>query len=185
MALGITYEPISGKTVTRGFCCGEKELDKFFTRGGALKDHEQGTILTTCAYLPGIAAPDGYYSIATVSEEATILPSKYHSFGKGEHFPALQLVYLAVHRRHQRCGIGISMAGAVVEMFANVGQRLGIPHLILVPINEEVIAFYEERLGFTCYKNRDRMYLPLQDAVDAMRTPPASETGDLFDEPSG
>lgn len=180
MALDLSYRPIDVQTITRGFSCGERELDQFFARK-ALKVHHEGTILTTCAYLPGIAAPVGFFSIASVAEEVANLPGKYHRFGKGEHFPALQLVYLAVHRRHQGRDIGISMAGAVIELFASAGQTLGLPQLILVPINEQVIPFYEEQLGFTCYNNRCRMYLSLLEAVDAMKTPAASATGDLFE----
>jgi ribosomal protein S18 acetylase RimI-like enzyme len=130
--------------------------------------------------MPGIATPVGFYSIATVAESVKHLPGKYHLFGGGDYFPAMQLVYLGVDRRHQGREIGTSMAGAVVALFADVGQRLGIPHLILVPINNDVIRFYRDRLGFSCYKGTDRMYLPLQSAVDAMRAPPESETGDLF-----
>lgn len=74
------------------------------------------------------------------------------------------------------------MAGAVIELFADTGQKLGVPNLVLVPINDEVIPFYEE-LGFICYRDRCRMYLPLRDAVEAMNTPPANDTGDLFDLP--
>lgn len=74
------------------------------------------------------------------------------------------------------------MAGAVAELFAEIGPRIGLPQLILVPINEEVIPFYEEQLGFTCYMDRCRMYLPLQDALDAMSTPAASDTADFFEE---
>ena len=73
------------------------------------------------------------------------------------------------------------MAGAVTELFAQIGPVIGLPQLILVPINENVIPFYEEQLGFTCYNDRSRMYLSLRDALDAMATPAASDTGDLFD----
>lgn len=182
MALDLSYQPIDEETDTKGFCCGERELDRFFARK-AKKQHERGTILTTCAYLPGIAPPIGFYSIASVAEEVVNLPDlPYHRLGEIEHFPAMQLVYLAVQRPHQGRGIGAAMAGAVIELFADVGQRIGLPHLILVPINEEVIPFYQDLLGFSCYKERGRMYLPLRDAVLAMKTPPANETGELFED---
>jgi hypothetical protein len=128
-----------------------------------------------------MAAPVGFYSVASVAEEVRNLPGRYHGFGRGEYFPCLQLVYLAVHGPQKGRGIGLSMAGAVTELFAQVGPLIGIPHLILVPINDEVIPFYENQLGFTCYMNRSRMYLPLQAALDAARTPAADATGDLFE----
>ena len=180
MALDLSYRPIEADTITIGFRCGEPTLDQFLARK-AWKHHQRGTILTTCAYLPGMIAPVGFYSIASVAEEVRNLPGSYHLLGRGEYFPALQLVYLAVRRDHQRREIGTSMAGAVTELFAEIGPKIGLPHLILVPINEGVVAFYEDQLGFTCYMNRGRMYLPLQSALDAMSVPPASETGDLFE----
>jgi GNAT superfamily N-acetyltransferase len=181
MALDLSYRAIDADTATRDFRCGERELDQFFARK-AKKQHDRGTILTTCSYLPGIAAPVGFYSIASVAEEVRNLPNRpYHRLGDCEHFPAMQLVYLAVHRAHQGRGIGSAMAGAVIELFADAGQKLGIPHLILVPINDDVIPFYEGQLGFTCYRDRCMMFLPLRDAVLAMQTPPANETGDLFE----
>lgn len=174
MPLDLSYRPIEATTITAGFRCGERELDRFFA-GEALRHHKRGTILTTCAYLPGIVAPVGFYSVASVAEEVRNLPGQYHRFGAGENFPCLQLVYLAVHIAHQGRGIGISMAGAVTELFAEVGPKIGLPCLILVPINEGVIPFYEDQLGFTCYQNRSRMYLTLAEALDAMGAPPAAD----------
>lgn len=182
LVLNLSYQPIEASTITSGFRCGARELDQFFAKK-AKKQHERGTILTTCAFLPGIGAPVGFYSIASVAEEIQNLPDRpYHRLGDCDHFPALQLVYLAVHHAHQGRGIGSAMAGAVIELFANVGQTIGIPYLILVPINDEVIPFYEDQLGFICYRDRCRMHLPLRDAVLAMRTPPANDTGKLFED---
>lgn len=172
MALELTYRHIDDATVTQGFRCGERELDRFFG-GSAKRAHDRGTILTTCAYMPGIAAPVGYYSVASVAEEVRHLPGhSYHLFGSGGHFPCLQLVYLAVNQPQQGQGIGTSMAGAVTELFADIGPKIGLPHLILVPINDNVIPFYEG-LGFNCYLGTARMFLPLQSALEAMSTPPA------------
>jgi len=180
VALDLSYRPMDAETQTQGFCCGARKLDRFLTSGKALRDHRAGTILTTCAYLPGIVPPVGFYSIASVAETVKHLPGTYRLFGGDDYFPAMQLVYLGVHGTHQGQDIGTSMAGAVVSLFADVGQKLGLPHLILVPINDEVIPFYRDRLGFRCYKGTSRMYLPLQLAVDAMSTPPENDTGELF-----
>jgi len=175
----LTYRPLDAATITRGFTCGEREIDRWFARD-ALRDHERGIILTTCAFLPRIEAPVGFYSVATVAEDVKKLSARYHPFGGG-YFPCLQMVYLAVHRAHQGRDIGTTLAGAVTALFAEIGPKIGLPHLILVPINEDVIPFYEDQLGFTCYMDRCRMYLPLQAALDAMSTPPVSETGNLFE----
>jgi GNAT superfamily N-acetyltransferase len=165
----LTYRPLAADTITREFTCGEDEIDRWF-RNEALADHERGTILTTCAYLPGVASPAGFYSLASVAEEVSQLPGHdYHRFGKGEHFPCLQLVYLAVHRRYQRRGIGTSMVGAVLELFAEIGPKIGLPHLILVPINDDVISYYQDQLGFEPYHKDTRMFYPLQAALQAVQ----------------
>ena len=167
MALNLTYRPLADDTITTGFSCGEIEIDRWFARE-ALLEQERRTILTTCAYLPGIASPVGFYALASVAEEVCQLPDHdYHLFGKGDYFPCLQLVFLAVHRRHQRHGIGTSMVGAVLELFAEIGPRIGLPHLILVPINEDVVPYYQDQLGFTPYRKGDRMFYPLQAALEA------------------
>jgi GNAT superfamily N-acetyltransferase len=180
LPLDLSYRPIDEATITAGFSCGEKELDRFFS-DKALKDHNNGTIRTTCSYLSGVDRPVGFYSLATVAERSRLLKAKYHALFDSQHFPCLQLVYLAVHRSHQRAGIGTAMVGAVIEAFASIGTTIGLPCLILVPINDAVIPFYEDQLGFTCYMNRQRMYLTLADAIDAMATPPASDDAPTLD----
>lgn len=115
-----------------GFACGEHEIDSWFAKE-ALKEQDKGTILTTCAYLPGVASPVGFYALASVAEEVKSLKGEYHRFGQGHHFPCLQLVFLAVHVRYQRQQIGTSMVGAVTSLFAEVGPKIGLPHMILVP----------------------------------------------------
>jgi len=165
--LALTYEILSEATIRTGFSCGEHEIDSWFAKD-ALKEHRKGTILTTCAYLPGIASPAGFYALASVAEEVSALKGQYHRFGRGQYFPCLQLVFLAVHKRYQRKGIGTSMVGAVTSLFADIGPKIGLPHLILVPINDEVIPYYRDHLGFECYKKDSRMFLSLQAALDAV-----------------
>lgn len=168
MALDLTYRPLSPDTIMKGFTCGEGEIDRWFARE-ALRDQDRGTILTTCAYLPEIASPAGFYALASVAEEVRHLPDHdYHHFGKGDYFPCLQLAYLAVHSRYQGRGIGTSMAGGVIELFADIGPKIGLPHLILVPINDGVVPYYRDQLGFQCYHKRTRMFLPLQAALQAV-----------------
>jgi len=169
-SLHLSYRPIDEETITKGFSCGEQEIDRFFVQD-ALAEHKLGTIKTTCAYLPGIASPVGFFALASVCEETTQLPGKYHNLGSPRVFPCLQMVFLAVHTRNQGKGVGSSMGGAVISLFAELGPKIGLPHLILVPINDEVVPYYEEKLGFTCYRNRSRMFLPLQSALDAIQCP--------------
>lgn len=100
MAVALIHRALDAATVTRDFSCGEREIDRWFARE-ALREHQRGVILTTCAYLPKGEIPIGFYAVATVAEDVKNLSAAYHRFGGSGYFPCLQLVYLAVHRTYQ------------------------------------------------------------------------------------
>lgn len=165
--LRLSYRTMCPEINRRGFCCGEQDIDDWFTRD-ALRFEERGTVRVTCATLTGNDAPVGFFAVATTVENVSKLPGfHYHLFGGAKYFPCLQLVYLAVRREFQGRGIGSTMAGSAIALFAEVGPLIGMPHLILLPINDGVKPFYE-RLGFETYDGGERMFLPLQSAVDAV-----------------
>lgn len=147
------------------FCCGEQSVNKYF-RSEAWKKHEIRQHRITVACLANNETPCGYFSVATVAEEIGKLPGTYHLFGAGKHFPCLQLVWIGVDKRMQRKKIGTALVGQVIQLFADVGSSIGLPHLILVPIDQDVKAFYAG-LGFIEYDGGKRMFLPLQTAIEA------------------
>lgn len=176
--LHIEYRGISSETNCKPFQCGEREINRWFAKD-ALKSDIRGVVRVTCAHLPGNGAAVGFFGIATTVEVVTKLPGyHYHLFGGSKLFPCLQLVYLAVQREFQGRSIGSTMVGSVIAKFAEIGPMIGLPHLILVPINEHVIPFYEN-LGFQQYDGGARMFLPLQTALDAVRAerPTATSPG--------
>ena len=59
---------------------------------------------------------------------------------------------------------GTQVLGEVVRIFAEVGTAIGLPAMILTPINSDAARFYA-RLGFEAYERGSRMFLPLQTAV--------------------
>lgn len=124
--------------------------------------------MVTCAQETGadIDHPVGFYALSTVVEEARLLPGVPYIpfFGNPRYFPCLSMVYLAVSQDRQRQGIGSAMMIKVILDFADYGEQIVLPLLILTPLNRDVADFYEG-LGFERYKGSTGMFLPLQTAI--------------------
>jgi GNAT superfamily N-acetyltransferase len=160
----IGYKPLNKAACQSQFKCGATSIDKYFARE-AWKQHTGGVHRVTYGHLEGSTAPAAFFSLACVTEEISKLKGPYHPFGGADRFPCLQLVWLGVHKALQGQKIGSLMVGKVVEIFANVGAQIGLPHLVLVPISEDVKPFYLS-LGFREYDDGKRMFLPLQSAIE-------------------
>lgn len=146
------------------FNCGSQEVNNYL-RKDAWKFHDRRSHRVTYAHLLDDAGPAGFVALACVTEEVRKLPhTHFHRFGIPSHFPCLQLVWLGVKTQHQGQKIGTRLVGKAIETFAMVGEKIGLPHLVLVPISDDVKPFYR-RLGFVEYDGGSRMFLPLQTAL--------------------
>lgn len=167
----LDFGPICRTTNCRGFRCVSRDINRWLERRG-FKDHEAGAVTVTCAYEPGHPnRPLGFYALATVAEEVRSLPGRYFPYRGGDHFSALQLVWLATDNGFTRRGLGELMVGRVIRTFANVGPQIGLPHLIVIPDpedHERLTRFYG-RLGFSPYRDGESMFLPVQSAVQAVK----------------
>jgi GNAT superfamily N-acetyltransferase len=122
----------------------------------------------TCASLAGSKAAAGFYSLGCVTEEVRKLPgTSYAPFGGSQLFPCLQLAWIGVHKPMQGAQIGLRMLGRIVTTFAQIGREIGLPHLIVIPINDDVKRFYA-KMGFEEYDSGDRMFLPVQTACEVV-----------------
>jgi len=99
-------------------------------------------------------------------EEARKLPDVpwVPFFGNDSYFPCVQLVYMAMHRDFQRQGHGTIVLGEAVRVFTEVASAIGMPALILTPINDDARRFYS-RMGFEPYDRNMRMFLGLEAAM--------------------
>lgn len=165
----IRFVSLSHEHNCSGFTCTNREITDW-VRKRASNDHAPGVMHVTCAVPDGSARPIGFYAISTVAEEVANLPGRrYLSFRAGRHFPALHLVWLATDKAFQNRGLGKLMMGEVIREFAHIGERAGIPHLVLTPAaqdKDKLEAFYS-RLGFEPYKDGESMYLSIEKALDA------------------
>lgn len=160
----IHFKPISKAACQTRFTCGATSIDKYLAKE-AWKQHTTGVHRVTYGHLENSAAPAAFFSLACVTEEISKLKGTYHPFGGADRFPCLQLVWLGVHRKLQGQSIGKLMVGKAIKIFAEVGEQIGLPHLVLIPISDEVKPFYKS-LGFREYDGGQRMYLPLQFAME-------------------
>jgi len=152
-----------------GFECANREITQW-VRSKAHKQHSDGSVRVTCAIPEGSTRPIGIYALATVAEDVRNLPGIYHVFRSTNYFSALQLVWLATDKGFTGRGLGKRMVGQVILTFADVGTKIGIPHLILCPAEQnkdELTAFYQG-LGFTSYNDGESMFLSLQAATHAV-----------------
>lgn len=163
--------PVEFKDLTKSACgarfnCGATEINRYLKRD-AWRLHSRHSHRVTYAHLSDDALPAGFLTLATVTEEVGKLKGTFfHRFGGADRFPCLQLVWLGVSLDHQGKKIGTRLVGKAIETFAEVGAKVGLPQLILVPISDEVKPFYQ-RLGFTEYDEGRRMFLPLRTAIEA------------------
>lgn len=163
----IQFQPLVQAACKTRFTCGAKDIDRYFARE-AWKQHSRGAHRVTCCHVEQSQAPAGFYTLACVTEEIRKIKGSYHPFGGSDRFPCLQLVWIGVHSKLQGQKIGKLMLGRAIATFAQVGQQIGLPHLVVIPISNDVKPFYTD-LGFREYDNGQRMFLPLQSAVEAFK----------------
>lgn len=171
------FAPLTGEFNCDGFKCANREINKWVWRKAKL-DHTPGVMNVTCAMPDGEDRPIGIYATSTVAEEVANLPGKnYRLFRSGKHFPAMHLVWLATDEGFEDQGLGKIMVGRVIRDFAEIGTRIGIPHLILTPAQEakeKLIDFYG-KLGFQPYNDGESMHLSIESAIDALEKAKAAQ----------
>lgn len=112
----------------------------------------------------------GFYALSAVVEGARKIPGSsvpFFRFGSEQYFPCIQLVYLAVQKELQRQSYGETIMAYALRDFAEIGQTIGMPAMIVTPLNEDAKRFYA-RLGFEPYDRGMRMFLPLKSVVSGL-----------------
>lgn len=165
--MGLNFRPLCDGTARTTFICGDAEIDKWF-RNKSLNDHTSYKHIVTCVREDGTEDVLGFYALSAVTENAKSLPSvSYFPFEPGLGFPCLQLVYLAVRNDRQNTGVGTTVMGDIIRSFARVGEIIGLPAMIVTPLNDDAARLYL-RLGFEPYGKMKRLFMPLQVALEAV-----------------
>lgn len=162
--MSLQYRELCSETARHKLKCGDGEIDKWWLKD-ALKHHQARKHVTTCARHEGRADPVGFYTLSTVTEDIRDLPGvSIFSLGNN-YFPCLQLVYLAVDGPYQGQGIGSDMVISLTMRYADIGEAIGIPAMIVTPLNNDAERLYI-RLGFQPYPRHRRLFMPLRVAVE-------------------
>lgn len=162
--MSLDYRELCGDTARHKLKCGDAEIDKWWFKD-ALKHHDARKHVTTCVRRDPQSDPVGFYTLSTVTEDVRDLPGvSIFSLGHN-YFPCLQLVYLAVDAPHQRQGIGTEAVIHLTLRYAEIGQAIGIPAMIVTPLNNDAERLYRS-LGFQPYPRHPRLFMPLRVAVE-------------------
>lgn len=120
----------------------------------------------------------GFYALTAVVEEAKKLPHvPFFNFPSSTHFPCIQLVYMAIRKDCQRQQHGTAVLAEIVRSFVEIGRLIGVPAMILTPINNDARRFYAW-LGFEPYA--DRMFLGLEQAIATLAAAEAENEAEGF-----
>lgn len=164
----LSFRELHPECSRHNFESGDNEIDEWL-RKKAIRDHSAGKHIVTCARKSGDEEILGFYALSSVVENAKALPGvRFFPFETNAYFPCLQLVYLAVHKPHQGKLYGTAIMAELVRRFADIGQYIGLPALIVTPLNKDAKRFYL-RLGFEAYPKGPRLVLPLQTAVATVK----------------
>nr|WP_232793217.1 GNAT family N-acetyltransferase [Caulobacter hibisci] len=161
----ITFEPYAPGRAYGKFVCGEDMIDRWFREKAAI--HHQDRCRVVVAHAPQFDYPIGFYALAFAVHglNRKALPA---FFGQ-DHFAALNLEWLAVHRGLQGNGLGMILMGRVLSDFAAINDIAHVPALTLKPISEAVVPFYK-RIGFVSFQPKVRgggLLLPASDLAPA------------------
>lgn len=165
----LEYRPLSDQCPRGAFSCGDPDIDEWFLKRSK-GNHDGLKCRVTTVHIGAAPEVVAFYSLKIALEDERMLektnPMRF--WAQNRIYPALHLEWLAVDKGHQKRQIGTAVMGRVLETFRDAVLETGIPVLTLVPINDEVQAFYA-KLGFYAYaahqKRRDMM-LPGQSVLD-------------------
>ena len=107
----------------------------------------------------------GYYTLSAHSVEADLLPESL-SQSPYPSVPAVLIGRLAVCQSCQGQALGVQLVVSALRKSLRLHEELGIQLVVVDPLGEEVVAFYE-RFGFQEFSG-GRLLLPLKTVKRAL-----------------
>jgi GNAT superfamily N-acetyltransferase len=118
----------------------------------------------------------GFYAMTISSEPdwhfkddpSIFLRISGHINSRAKSLITVNLLWVAVHNRLHRQGLGTLLMGRALDDFREVVDRTGVAALTLKPISLDAAGFYSG-LGFVPYGqgNPKRMFLPAEDIMNS------------------
>lgn len=146
----------------QSFDCGVESLDNYIAQQAT--QYEKRNIARVFVVLePNTSNIVGYYSINATSFPQNTLPEKFAKNLISE-IPAVLLGRLAVHKNHQKKGLGIHLMMNVFERICVINNDVATQSLIVDAINESAAEYYKEKFKFLpLIGNGLRLFLPFSE----------------------
>ena len=160
-----SIEPITREHKTRGFDCGEAELNSFLTRF-ALKNDGNDLGRTYVAVRPGEKEVFGYYTISSGTVTFDQLPAEFKL--PKYPIPTVHMGRLATDLRVQGQGLGEALLFDALTKAAAVSNELGVRVVELIALNQKAKDFY---LRYEFQELKDdpmRLYLSIETVRQAV-----------------
>ena len=160
-------EPIAKEHKTKGFDCGEAELNSFLTRF-ALKNDHHDIGRTFVAVRPDETDVMGYYTISsgTVTFEQLPAELKLPKYP----IPTAHMGKLATDKSVQGQGLGEALLFDALARADSASKEIGIRVVELIALNEKAKSFYLQ-YGFSELKDDPmRLYLKIETVREVLAT---------------
>ncbi|MGE3467370.1 MAG: GNAT family N-acetyltransferase [Pyrinomonadaceae bacterium] len=160
-----TIEPIAERHSTKGFDCGEAELNSFLSRF-ALKNDSNDIGRTYVAVRPNEVEVMGYYTISsgTVKFEQLPLELKLPKYP----IPTAHMGKLATDRSVQGQGLGEALLFDALARVDSASREIGIRVVDLIALNEKARSFYLQYGFQELIDDPMRLYLKIETVREAL-----------------
>lgn len=148
---------ITEKDSIENFSCGVALIDNW-AHERAAKAEQRGTAVVYVSCCNGEVA--GLYSLCTHSLVRDSITGGWLKRNSPESIPAILLGMLAVDKRYQGVGLGVSLLQDAIVRSLLVSEQVGAKALLVDPLDRNAEAFYRH-FGFKPIPDMTRMYLSL------------------------
>ncbi len=142
------------------FSCGKRMLDNYL-HTQASQDVKRKLCVVFALFEDTVIK--GYYTLSNASVSAELMPEALRKKMPGSYksLPVTLLGRLAVDIKFKGQGLGsILVLDALKRSFAVAGESLGSIGVVVDPLDEEAVAFYQ-KFGFILLPDSGKMFLPM------------------------
>jgi len=144
----------------KDFRCGKQMLDNYL-HTQASQDVKRKLCVVFALFEDTVIK--GYYTLSNASVPAELMPEALRKKMPGSYksLPVTLLGRLAVDIKFKGQGLGsILLVDALKRSFAVAGKSLGSIGVVVDPLDEEAVAFYQ-KFGFILLPDSGKMFLPM------------------------
>ena len=134
-------EALGKHHIVQSFNCGEPPLDDYLKKH-AWQSMTSGYGRTFVALEPGKPEVCGYFTLAAAAVKFDTIPDHVKRHIPRYPIPTAHLAKLAVHRLHQKKGLGTVLLIEAVTRAVRAAEHVGVSAIDLFALNESARNFY-------------------------------------------